>query len=77
MKKLLIGLIYLYQITPFHTHSMCRFTPTCSEYIKQAIIEYGVFKGTQLGLSRIIKCRPGGGFGYDPLVIRRVNEKNI
>ena len=32
MKKVLIKLINLYQITPLHSHSACRFTPTCSEY---------------------------------------------
>lgn len=45
----------------------CRFTPTCSEYTRQAIQKYGVFRGTWLGIKRISRCRPGGGFGYDPV----------
>ena len=45
----------------------CRFTPTCSEYTKQAIEKYGVFKGSILGIKRISRCRPGGGYGYDPV----------
>ena len=45
----------------------CRFTPTCSEYTKQAIEKYGVTKGTWIGLKRISRCRPGGGCGYDPI----------
>lgn len=45
----------------------CRFTPTCSEYTRIAIQKYGIFRGTWLGLKRIGRCRPGGGFGYDPV----------
>lgn len=66
MKNILIKLINLYQITPLHTHSMCRFNPTCSEYMKQAINIYG-YKGILKGIKRIIGCHPFGKFGYDPL----------
>ncbi|MFQ6778058.1 MAG: membrane protein insertion efficiency factor YidD [Alphaproteobacteria bacterium] len=45
----------------------CRFTPTCSQYTKDAILKYGIFKGIWLGIKRISRCRPGGGFGYDPV----------
>lgn len=67
MKKLLIKLIELYQVTPLSSHKNCRFTPTCSEYMKQAIIKYGTFKGIKLGFKRLLKCHPFGKFGYDPL----------
>lgn len=67
MKKILIYLIRAYQITPLHSHSMCRFTPTCSEYMAEAIEEYGVIKGIKLGIKRIVRCRPRGGFGFDPV----------
>lgn len=66
MKKILIYLINLYQATPLHTHSMCRFYPTCSEYMKQAIIKYG-YKGIFLGIKRILKCHPFGKYGLDEL----------
>ena len=46
---------------------MCRFTPTCSQYMIDAINKYGTFKGIKLGLKRLKRCRPGGGFGYDPV----------
>ena len=46
---------------------MCRFTPTCSEYAKQAISKYGVLKGLFLSIKRILKCHPFGKYGYDPL----------
>ena len=45
----------------------CRFIPTCSEYTKQAIEKYGLFRGTWMGMKRISRCRPGGGYGYDPV----------
>ncbi len=68
MKKILIYLIRAYQITPLHAHSMCRFTPTCSEYMIISINEFGVIKGLNNGIKRILKCRPHGDFGYDPVI---------
>lgn len=67
MKKIILKLINLYQITPLSSHKMCRFTPTCSEYAKQAITKYGVLKGLFLSIKRILKCHPLGKYGYDPL----------
>lgn len=68
MKKIFVGLINIYQknISPiFGRH--CRYYPTCSEYTKQAIEKYGIFKGTFYGIKRIIKCNPFSKGGYDPL----------
>ena len=73
MKKLLICLINLYQITPVHSHLCCRFIPTCSEYMKECILRFGVFKGVYLGLKRIIRCHPGGKSGID-MVPSKENE---
>lgn len=67
IKKFVIFLIKLYQVTPLHSHSLCRFTPTCSEYTKIAIEKYGVIKGIKLGIKRILKCHPKGKYGYDPV----------
>ena len=67
MKNILIKIIELYQNTPLNTHKWCRFTPTCSEYMKEAISVYGVKKGFKLGLKRLLKCHPFGKYGYDPL----------
>lgn len=45
----------------------CRFTPTCSQYAIEAISKYGSFKGMFLAVKRLLRCRPGGGSGYDPV----------
>jgi len=68
IRKLFIIPIILYQriLSPI-LPSSCRFTPTCSEYTKQAIIKHGIFKGTFLGIKRISKCHPWGKSGYDPV----------
>ena len=45
----------------------CRYLPTCSEYAKDSIIKFGVIRGVWLGFKRIMKCRPGGKGGHDPI----------
>lgn len=45
----------------------CRYQPTCSHYMVQAIEEWGVFKGLWLGIKRIGRCHPWGGHGHDPV----------
>lgn len=73
MKKIIILLIRAYQITPFIGHKMCRFYPTCSEYMIIAIENYGVIKGISMGLKRIKRCRPKGDVGYDPVPTKEEN----
>ena len=48
----------------------CRYQPTCSAYALQALEMHGPFKGTALTLRRIMRCRPGGGSGHDPVPSR-------
>ena len=45
----------------------CRFTPTCSEYARQALVKHGPVKGLWLAVKRILRCHPWGGSGYDPV----------
>ena len=68
MKYPLIWLIQFYQwvISPLFP-ATCRFTPSCSEYTKQAINKYGFFQGSLMGWRRIRKCHPRGGSGHDPV----------
>lgn len=47
--------------------SSCRFVPTCSEYGLIAFKKYGFIKGFKLTAKRILRCRPGGPHGYDPV----------
>lgn len=73
MTKLLIKIIKLYQITPLNSHNKCRYTPTCSQYMIEALEEYGLIKGLYLGIKRILRCNPFGGYGYDPLIKKGKN----
>ena len=68
MRKIIIFLIKIYKkiispIIPAH----CKYYPTCSEYMVQALEKYGVIKGGLLGIKRILKCNPFSKGGYDPL----------
>ncbi|MBX2814921.1 MAG: membrane protein insertion efficiency factor YidD [Saprospiraceae bacterium] len=45
----------------------CRFDPSCSHYMVGAVQEWGILKGTWLGLRRIFRCHPWGGHGPDPV----------
>ena len=65
MKRIAIKLIELYQATPLHIHTMCSFVPTCSEYTKIKINEYGFIKGSYYGIKRILRCHPFGKSGFD------------
>lgn len=67
-KKLFIWPIKLYQLTlsPM-LGANCRFTPSCSQYMVDAIEEWGPLKGIWLGLRRIGRCQPWGGHGHDPV----------
>ena len=47
--------------------SNCRYQPTCSNYMIEAIEEWGIFKGLWLGIKRISRCHPWGGHGHDPV----------
>ncbi|MBR5652711.1 MAG: membrane protein insertion efficiency factor YidD [Prevotella sp.] len=72
VKRVLVWLLLLpirfYQvcISPL-TPPSCRFTPTCSEYARQALVKHGPFKGLYLAIRRILRCHPWGGSGYDPV----------
>lgn len=44
----------------------CRFAPTCSEYVRLAVIEQGALRGLWLGLRRLAKCQPFHPGGWDP-----------
>lgn len=68
MRRLILGLIRIYQLTlsPL-LGSNCRFQPTCSAYATEAIKKFGVLKGGYLSFRRLIKCHPFHEGGYDPV----------
>ena len=45
----------------------CRFTPTCSEYMYDAICQYGAIRGIYMGIKRILRCNPFCKGGFDPV----------
>ena len=77
MKKLLLKLISFYQALPIASHSQCKYYPTCSNYAKEAIIEYGTLKGGYLAIKRILKCNPfsKGGIDLVPKKVAKHQEK--
>ncbi len=77
MKRILINLIHLYQKIPGKFHNYCRFTPTCSNYMIEAIETHGVCYGLYLGICRVFRCHPFSKFGYDPVPkVRRKRMKS-
>ncbi|WP_461227029.1 membrane protein insertion efficiency factor YidD [Lacticaseibacillus suihuaensis] len=68
MKRLLMGLVRGYQrfISPLLPPS-CRYYPTCSTYMIQALVKHGAVKGLIMGLARILRCNPFIRGGLDPV----------
>ncbi|TGN20873.1 membrane protein insertion efficiency factor YidD [Leptospira idonii] len=68
MNRLFLLLIFLYKklLSPLLPPA-CRFTPSCSEYAKEAFETYSFFKALRLSISRISRCHPLHAGGYDPL----------
>ena len=68
MKALLIALVRFYQRTfAWIVPVQCRFHPFCSQYFTEAVERHGAWKGTWLGVRRLLRCHPFGGSGYDPV----------
>jgi len=62
--------IYRAVLSPLITATIgpaCRFEPTCSEYAREAICRHGIVAGGRLALGRLLRCRPAGGWGPDPI----------
>lgn len=62
------GAVRIYQlvVSPWLPPS-CRFSPTCSEYARQALIRHGILRGTWMSLRRLSRCHPFCSGGYDPV----------
>jgi len=68
MRKMAVGLIVFYQgaISPM-LGPACRYEPSCSQYAREAIERYGIFRGAWMGIKRISRCHPFHKGGYDPV----------
>ena len=73
LQHLFIAPIRFYQkvLSPLKGAPTCRFEPSCSSYALEAIVVHGVFKGSALGVWRILKCHPFHPGGYDPVPARK------
>ena len=77
MKKILLKLIYIYQITPFSSHSKCKYYPTCSNYALEAYQKFNFFYASLLTFWRILRCNPFSKGGYDPVPLSRKEKKEL
>ena len=75
ISRLMIGLIRIYQVVlgP-HLGPCCRFEPSCSEYWIEALRRHGALRGAGLGLRRLLRCRPFGPMGLDPVPAPRKKD---
>ncbi|WP_243367608.1 membrane protein insertion efficiency factor YidD [Fundidesulfovibrio soli] len=68
MQRLILALIAMYRyclspMIPGH----CRFTPSCSEYAREAVVTHGALRGSLLAAWRLLRCQPLCSPGYDPV----------
>lgn len=64
---------YSYFVSPM-LGARCRFQPTCSSYVKEALIKHGLFYGSYLSLKRISRCHPLSESRYDPVPKQKIQE---
>jgi uncharacterized protein len=75
VRRFILGIIHLYQktLSPDHgwfahpSRPVCRFTPTCSDYMIEAIQSHGIIAGGWMGIKRISRCHPYSDGGLDPV----------
>ena len=73
IKVTLMHLIVFYQ--KYFSRHTCLYYPTCSEYMKRAINDYGVIIGILMGSWRLLRCNPLSKGGYDPVPEKRYKLK--
>ncbi len=68
MKAAILWILRKYKryVSPWLPHA-CRFEPTCSLYMYQAIEKKGVLLGLYLGIKRLLRCHPFCAGGFDPV----------
>ena len=68
MQRLVVGVLRAYKvcISPL-LPSACRYYPTCSDYMREAVERYGALRGVWLGARRLLRCHPFHEGGFDPV----------
>jgi len=68
MRKIIEWLLRIYQwvVSPY-LGSHCRYTPSCSEYMLEAVHKHGSARGVWMGLRRLSRCHPWHEGGHDPV----------
>lgn len=68
MRKLIVGVLRLYKVilSPL-LPSACRYYPSCSQYMGQAVEKHGVARGLWMGAKRLLRCHPFHAGGLDPV----------
>jgi uncharacterized protein len=68
MRKLIVAVLRLYKlvISPA-LPSACRYYPSCSDYMRQAVEKYGPLRGVWMGIKRVARCHPFHQGGLDPV----------
>jgi putative membrane protein insertion efficiency factor len=68
MRKVVIAALSFYKrfLSPF-VPAACRYRPTCSEYMLEAVEKYGARRGVWMGTLRLLRCHPFHQGGFDPV----------
>lgn len=71
----ILFLIGIYRtIGTTHLGGSCRFEPSCSQYAIDAVHTHNPLHAIKLIITRLLKCRPGGPFGFDPVPEKKENQ---
>ena len=73
-QRLALRWIEAYQRAFAGRPSPCRFYPTCSNYSHEAFERHGTLRGGWLTFTRLLRCRPFGPSGFDPVPSPEIRE---
>lgn len=65
--RALSAILRLYRMWSTTRLPRCRYEPSCSAYALEALERHGAIRGSWLAVRRVARCRPGSGFGFDPV----------